>query len=763
MKELLEKYRNVTPDEFVSMLEENAYDGLDTELVRKSLRYAEKAHEGQKRKSGEPYITHPVGTALILMELRMDSASVAAALLHDVVEDTPVTLQDVEEEFGPEIARLVEGVTKISTLKFNNPNGRRKMSKPEQQVENLRKMLLAMTDDLRIILIKLADRLHNLSTLGALPEEKQKRIAKETLDIYTPLAHRLGIYKIKWPMEDLCLRYLNPNVYFELVRQISLKRKEREQLVTDISEEIRRLLERNGIEARIKGRPKSFYSIYRKALKRGYTPQQLDEIYDLIGLRVITASVKDCYSVLGILHDRWKPVVARFKDYIAVPKSNNYRSLHTTLFHDSGHLFEVQIRTEEMDEVAEWGVAAHWAYKEGKGRASREEIQKMGWLKQILEWHKDVSSSFDFIEGVKLDLLENQIFVFTPEGKIIELPAGSTPIDFAYAVHTEVGHMCVGAEVNGKIVPLTYELKTGQIVNILTSHHSKGPSRDWLNVVKTNRARQKIKARLREEQRNEDYARGREAIQAEIARRIKRLKESDVSVTSILKSDDFRETMRNYGFDSEDKLFVAIGRGDVSVTGFLNQLPVFQEDEHKNKPLVLPQREVASREASGNILVDGMRNVMVTLAKCCHPLPGDPIVGYTTRGRGVTVHRLCCPNLRNIKDLEQRKIPVMWDLKRSASEYFPVDIEVKVQDRPNMIHSITSVITAFKVNILSFNAITTIKNILGYMRLTLEVNSPAQLSKILAQIRQLPGVIDVYRTGEHHAGGNPDSSDYTQL
>ena len=628
-----ERFRAVTPEGFKTQLADADKD-LDKDIILQALDFAFHSHDGQMRQSGEAYIVHPIGVALILMSLGMDTASICAGLLHDVLEDTPVTEEELARKFGDTITQLVHGVTKIGKIKFS--------SKAEEQAENLRKMLLAMTDDVRVILIKLADRLHNMLTLGSVPPEKQKRKAQETLDVYVPLAHRLGIYKIKSEMEDLCLRYTKPNVYFKLVREVAQKRRSRQQFVDDLTKEITALLEDHLIDAVVNGRPKSLYSIFRKTIKQA---SETDDIYDKIGLRVITLTVADCYSVLGLLHEKWKPLQHRFKDYIAVPKPNQYRSLHTTLIHPSGQVFEVQIRTEEMDRISEEGIAAHWSYKEG-GQSAEVFRQKLVWLKQIIEWHKDVADSSEFIEGLKVDLFEHQVYVFTPEGKVLELPAGSTPIDFAYLIHTEVGHRCVGAQINGKMVPLTYQLQNGQIVKVLTNKTSKGPSRDWLDVVKSTRAKQKIKSWLKRENRDVDLAKGKDIVFTELSKHVKRLSDADVTVSSIMSSNDFIDAMSHYGFIKLDALYVAVGRNEFSITILINRLPIFQEQAEKdsmNKVLANVENATPRRPGTKGILVSGFGDMMVRFAKCCNPIFGD------------TICRLHYPGQRSICPL--RRLP----------------------------------------------------------------------------------------------------------
>jgi GTP pyrophosphokinase len=732
-----ERFKAVYPESFLEHIA-SADKDLDKDIIRKALEFADSSHNGQMRQSGEPYIVHPIGVALILMSLGMDTSSICAGLLHDVLEDTPVTVDELSKIFGETITRLVHGVTKIGKIKFS--------SKAEEQAENLRKMLLAMTDDVRVILIKLADRLHNMLTLGAVPPEKQKRKAQETLDVYVPLAHRLGIYKIKSEMEDLCLRYLEPNIYFKLVKEVAQKRLSRQQFVDELTVDISELLESNVIQAVVSGRPKTLYSIYKKTLKQS---SDTDDIYDKIGLRVITLTVADCYSVLGLLHERWKPLQHRFKDYIAVPKANQYRSLHTTLIHPSGQVFEVQIRTEEMDRISEEGIAAHWSYKEGGGQSAEVFRQKLVWLKQIIEWHKDVADSSEFIEGLKVDLFENQVYVFTPEGKVLELPAGASPIDFAYAIHTEVGHHCVGAQVNGKMVPLTYELQNGQIVKVLTNKTSKGPSRDWLDVVKCTSAKQKIKSWLKRENRDADLLKGKDLVLGELSKQVKLLPDTDVTVASIMNSADFVDAMSHYGFIKLDALYVSVGRNEFSILSLINRLPIFAENAEKvNVERVLAKAETLAPKRPGTkgILVSGMGDMMVRFAKCCTPIFGDKIMGYVTRGRGVSVHCADCPNLAQLILDEDRQVEVEWDEKTiGRKETFLVDIKVEVYDKPNVLLKVTNIISQFKLNIYSANAKTTNKTQNGYLKYNLDVSNNTQLTNLLNAIHDLPEVVTAYR------------------
>lgn len=713
---------------------------LDQAYILKALDFATKAHTGQKRVSGEPYISHPIEVATSLIEMGMDKSTVAAGLMHDVLEDTPVTAEELSTAFGTTTANLVQGVTKIGKIHFT--------SRAEAQVENLRKMLLAMTEDIRVIIIKLADRLHNLMTLKHLPPQKQQRIAQETLEIYAPLAHRLGIAKVQWDLEDLCLRYLHPEVYYDLVKKVEGKRAEREAFVAKLKSEILEVLTANGIEARVSGRPKSFYSIYKKTLKRD---KSMSDIYDLIGLRVITKSIPACYEVLGVVHETWKPLPNRFKDYIAVPKPNLYQSLHTTLIHPDGKVFEVQIRTEEMDRISETGIAAHWTYKDSGSAPKKEKVQeKLTWLRQILDWHKEIADSTEFVDGVKLDLFQNQAYVFTPNGRVVELPSGATPLDFAYAIHTDVGHTCVGAHVNGKIVPLSYELKNGQIVHVITNKNSKGPSRDWLDVVKSTRARNKIKQFLRTENREEFLSRGKEMVAEEIKKALRGNTDPNLTPQSVVKGEEFKQAVKAAGHLDMNSFYAAVGRNEANLQGFMKGLKFLQSEEDSAPPIPTtppPVTKTTPGNNAGNkgVLVAGMGDMLVRLSKCCNPVVGDPITGYITRGRGVSVHRSDCPNIEMLEVEKDRQVGVSWDSNGlDGKERFLVEIEARVHDRPNTLLKVTNVISNYKLNIHYANARVT-RTGQGILNFSVEITSTSQLNNLLDSIRNLPEVFSVYR------------------
>jgi len=601
-------------------------------IIGKAYDYAEKAHAGQLRNSGEPYITHPLAVALILTRLELDIPTLAAALLHDVVEDTKVTIIDIEKNFGPEIASLVDGVTKLSRIDFR--------SKEEQQAENLRKMFLAMGKDIRVILIKLADRLHNMRTLKHHPEHKQKAIAKETMEIYAPLANRLGIFTFKWELEDLSFRYLESEKYYSLTEKISMKRQEREAFIQEVIQVLNSHLSEVGIKADIQGRPKHFYSIYKKMVDK---EKDLNEIYDLIAVRVIVDTVKDCYGALGIIHTLWKPIPGRFKDFIAMPKPNMYQSLHTTVMGALGEPFEIQIRTVEMHRTAELGIAAHWKYKEGGRGGSKDFDKRLAWLRQILEWQTEVRDTKEFMETLKIDVFSDVVFVFTPKGDVIELPAGSVPIDFAYRIHSDVGHRCVGSKINGRIVPLDYVLKNGDIVEVLTSKQANGPSREWPKLVKATQAKTRIRRGYKEEKRDDNIIKGRELLDRE-------LKKQGLDPAEFFKAERLQETAKRYAMSHPDDLFASLGEGAISPIQVIAKVRDEIYKGKKQEEVSLSEYKLEGKQSSGygkssqGIRVKGVDDVMIRLSRCCNPLPGDEIVGYITRGRGVSIHRVDCPN-----------------------------------------------------------------------------------------------------------------------
>lgn len=698
----------------------------DLALVREAYSFAASAHEGQTRESGEAYIRHPLEVAAILAEMDLDVESIVAALLHDVVEDTSVTRDEVERRFGKEIANLVDGVTKLSRIPYQ--------SKELHQAESLRKMFLAMADDLRVILIKLADRLHNMRTLRHVDEERQKRIARETVEIYAPLAHRLGMSALKWELEDLALRYLEPEAYYLLVQKVAKKRKEREVYVAEIIDTLRDRLKAINIEAEVQGRPKHLYSIWNKMTAQA---KDFEEIFDLLAVRVIVDSVKDCYGVLGLVHTLWKPIPGRFKDYIAMPKSNMYQSLHTTVVGPRGDPMEIQIRTWDMHRTAEYGIAAHWRYKEGQ-KHSEDFEEKIAWLRQLLEWQRETKDVEDFMESLKIDLFEDEVFVFTPKGDVKTLPAGATPIDFAYSVHTDVGHRCIGAKVNGKIVPLTYQLKNGEFVEILTSKTGV-PKRDWLALVKTARARNKIRSFLKEQQRGESVVKGRDMLQKEAEKH-------GLEVPEVLKEARLSEVAKRFGFVGVEDLEAAVGFGKVTVGQVFTHL--LGEREWRARRKALREQFQRARQPAEKVLrqqgivVRGVDNLLVRMARCCNPVPGDRIVGYITRGRGVSVHRSDCPNVQNLVEEGTRAIEVAWDGQETGA--YPVEVEVEAIDRVNLLANIMTAVAETKTNIAAVNARTN-RDRKALIQLTVDIQNTGHLRQIMEVIGRVEGVLNVYR------------------
>lgn len=702
---------------------------VDINLIKKAYELAENAHKDQFRESGEPYLVHPVEVALIIIELGLDTDTICAALLHDVVEDTNYTYEDVKNMFNEQVAFLVEGVTKLGKIEYK--------SKEEQQAENIRKMLIAMANDVRVILIKLADRLHNMRTLKYVPPNKQKEKAQETLDVYAPLAHRLGISKIKWELEDLCLRYLKPEDYYDLVNKVQKKRVEREKELTEIISILQDKLSKSGIVADIEGRPKHFYSIYRKMV---YKNKTFDQIFDLLAVRVIVDTVRDCYAALGIVHTLWKPIPGRFKDYIAMPKPNMYQSLHTTVIGPAGQPFEIQIRTWEMHRTAEYGIAAHWKYKEG---ISEDEIgDRLKWLREIIEYQKQTTDAKEFMETVKIDLFSDEVFVFTPKGTVIDLPVDSTPIDFAYRIHTDVGNKCVGAKVNGKMVPLDYKLKTGDIVEIITSSTTKGPSRDWLNIAKSSQAKNKIKQYFKKIYKEENIEKGKELIEKELRRQ-------KISYSEAMKSENIELILKRFNYSQADDLYATIGSGALSASMVVGKLKeeIFKEEPKQQQPIIETKkdnRQEKRREHSKpGIEVKGEKDLLVRFAKCCNPVPGDEIVGFITKGRGVSVHRSDCTNFAHLAEVEpERVIDVKWTGEHTAS--FIADIQIEATDRTGLLADITSTIVNAKVAVKAINARTSKKNT-ATIQLSIEVANTDQLQKIMREFRKLQGVLDVYR------------------
>ncbi|MDI6600739.1 MAG: bifunctional (p)ppGpp synthetase/guanosine-3',5'-bis(diphosphate) 3'-pyrophosphohydrolase [Thermoanaerobacteraceae bacterium] len=717
----------------------------DIELIDKAYSYAMEKHAMQKRFSGEPYIVHPTAVAEILADLQMDTPTICAGLLHDVIEDTEVTYEKIKNDFGKEIADLVDGVTKLGKIDSGSKvddqdrkDNKDSSSKVEEQAENMRKMLLAMSKDIRVILIKLADRLHNMRTLKYIPPDKQREKAQETLEIYAPIAHRLGISKIQWELEDLSLRYLDPEGYYDLVEKIAKKRAQREEYIKNIIAELKAKLDEIGIKATIDGRPKHFYSIYKKMKEQD---KNFEQIFDLTAIRVIVDTVKDCYGVLGIVHTMWKPIPGRFKDYIAMPKPNMYQSLHTTLIGPGGETFEVQIRTWEMHRTAEYGIAAHWKYKEGKKNEDQFD-EKLSWLRQLLEWQGELKDAREFMETLKIDLFTDEVYVFTPKGDVINLPIGSTPIDFAYTIHTDIGHRCVGAKVNGKLVPLDYKLNNGDIVSIITSTNTeRGPSRDWLSVVKSSQAKNKIKQWFKKERREENIARGKEILEHEL-NRLRRPKY--ISTDEILE-----EAAKRIGIKSVEDLYAALGYGGLATSQVMPRIrEIYRERKELTKDIVEEARpETKSkkerREKTENgIRVPGVDNVLIRIAKCCSPVPGDEIIGYITKGRGVSVHRVDCPNVNGVNVDKSKLIAVDWGSK--VSEGYQADIQVYAVDRYGLPSEITGVLSDNKVPVKAVNAKTGRDN-RAVINMTVEINTKDELEKIMNRLKGLNGVRDVFR------------------
>lgn len=714
-------------------------NNIDTDIVKKAHDLACDAHKNQKRESGEPYITHPIDVAEILAEMGMDTSTIVAGLLHDVIEDTDYTYDDIKNIFNEEIAYLVQGVTKLGKIEYK--------TKEEQQADNVRKMLLAMAKDIRVIIIKLADRLHNLRTLKYMPKEKQKQKAKETLDIYAPLAHRLGISKIKWELEDLAFRYLHEEEYYDLVKQIAEKRVERETYISEIIEDLHNKLEESEIDSDIDGRPKHFYSIYKKMVNKN---KSIEQIFDLTAIRILVNTVKDCYGVLGIVHTIYKPIPGRFKDYIAMPKPNMYQSLHTTVIGPQGKTFEIQIRTFEMHKTAEYGIAAHWKYKEGDTQEDKEKSfeNKLAWLRDMLEWQKETSDAEEFIEGFKIDLFTDEIFVFTPKGVVINLPSKATPIDFAYRIHTDIGNRCVGAKVNGKIVPLDYSLKTGEIVEVLTSKNAKGPNMDWLSMAKSNQAKSKIRQWFKKIKKEENIDKGKEIFEKE-------LKKQGVIYSEIAKGEAYDKLVKRYNIHSMEDLYAAIGVGQISASSYISKLKEEnivekQSIETVNKSIddhiTKAEKSNNNRKSTSNdygVTVKGVNNLMVRFARCCNPVPGDEILGYITKGRGISVHRTDCSNLKALVDYDDGKVvEVSWGASKGTA--YVAEMQVRAEDRIGILSDIMTIITEAKLPLNALNAKSSKGNI-AVINIKVKIDSIEQLKELMRKIRRLKGVMDVYR------------------
>ena len=739
-----------TPADFTSP--EVLYQDLITEIkkyhpssdlsdIEKAYKVAYKAHEGQKRKSGEPYIIHPLCVAIILAELELDKESIIAGLLHDVVEDTVMTSEDVEKEFGSEVALLVDGVTKLTQLNYEH-------DKIEVQAENLRKMFLAMAKDIRVIMIKLADRLHNMRTMQYQSPAKQIEKSRETMEIYAPIAHRLGISKIKVELDDLSMKYLMPDVYNDLVEQVNLNRPGREAFIKSIIKEVGMHISNAGIEAEIDGRVKHFFSIYRKMVNQNKT---LDQIYDIFAVRIKVDTVKDCYAALGVIHEMYKPIPGRCKDYIALPKPNMYQSLHTTLIASNGQPFEVQIRTYEMHRTAEYGIAAHWKYKEGKSGAPSNEEAKLSWLRQMLEWQTEMSDNKEFLSSIKsdLNLFSDNIYCFTPTGDVKNLPAGSCPVDFAYSIHSAVGNKMVGARVNGKLVTIDYELKSGDRVEIITSQNSKGPSRDWLNIVKSTQARNKINQWFKQELKEDNILKGKELI-------TNYCKTKGIVLSDIMKPENQEKTLNKYGFKDWNSLLASVGHGGLKEGQVVNKL--VEENEKRKKAEVtdndvlegIVQQEAKNKDkykkTRGGIVVKGIHDVAVRFSKCCNPVPGDEIVGFVTRGRGVTIHRTDCVNVINFPENErERLIEAEWEQVDSSADKYSTEINIFAGNRTGLIVDISRIFTEANIDVKFMNSRVNKKGI-ATINLGFDIHGKDELNRLVEKLRNIEGVTDIART-----------------
>ncbi len=706
--------------------------GLDVKLLQKAFEFSYEAHKDQLRKSGDPYFEHPLEVARILVDLKMDVGTICGALLHDVAEDTGVTLEEVNEAFGPEITTLVDGVTKISELKFD--------SLEKLQAENFRKMIISMVKDIRVILIKFADRLHNMRTIEFLPERKRERIARETLEVYAALAHRLGIAKIKWELEDLAFKTLNPQAYEELAKKVNAKRDDRERYIKRISQPIQRELNRLQIEASISGRPKHLYSIYMKMQRRGLP---FEEIHDLLAVRIVVKKIEDCYYALGIVHSLFTPVSDSFNDYIATPKSNMYQSLHTTVIGPDGKMVEIQIRTEEMHRTAEEGIAAHWRYKEG--RVKEDEIDKhFVWLRRVLEWQQDAPDSAEFMENLKIDLFHDEVFVFTPRGDLFRLPAGSTPVDFAFAVHTDVGYHCLGAKVNSKIVPLNHRLRSGDTVEIITSQ-TQHPNQDWIKFVKTSKARSKIKHWIRDSMFEQSVKLGEEIAQREFKK------------YNIRKTDDeLIEIAQSYGLSDINQLYAAIGRGDLPIQGILQKIAPEKMEQLKDETFLKRFIRRAKGPEKG-VRVQGIENMLINFGRCCQPVPGDKIIGFITRGRGVIVHRTDCKNILNLLKDPERSIDVEWDVDKDKR--FLVRLYMVAHDRPYFLRDVTEAISSTNANIV--NVVLKTEEFMVHNNMLIEVRNLKHLTSIIQKIGKIKGIINVERLNGSETGFMPMGDDVT--
>ena len=719
------------------------HPSTDISMIEKAYKVASEAHEGQKRKSGEPYIIHPLCVAIILADLELDKETIVAGLLHDAVEDTWMTYEEVEKEFGSEVALLVDGVTKLGQLSYS-------ADKVEVQAENLRKMFLAMAKDIRVILIKLADRLHNMRTLQYMRPEKQQEKARETMDIYAPIAMRLGISKIKVELDDLSLKYLKPDVYYDLVHKVALRKSEREQFVGAIVKEVKKHMDDANIKAQVDGRVKHFFSIYKKMVNQDKT---IDQIYDLFAVRILVDTVKDCYAALGVIHEMYKPIPGRFKDYIAMPKPNMYQSLHTTLIGPNGQPFEIQIRTYEMHRTAEYGIAAHWKYKEssdGKAPVDKSEEEKLNWLRQILEWQRDMSDNKEFMSLLKndLDLFADSVYCFTPQGDVKTLPSGSTPVDFAYSVHSAVGNKMVGARVNGKLVPIEYEIKNGDRIEIITSQNSQGPSRDWLKLVKSTQAKNKINQWFKKELKEDNILKGKEML-AQYARA------KGFKIANYTKTQYLEAVLRKYGFRDWDSVLAAIGHGGLKEGQVFNKLVEAYDKENKKNLTDEQVLEAASEtqeklhiaKSKSGIVVKGIHDVAVRFSKCCNPIPGDEIVGFVTRGRGITIHRTDCVNVLNMSETDRtRLIEAEWQQPDTKEkEKYTAEIQVYANNRTGLLVDLSKIFTERKIDLRSINSRTS-KQEKATISMSFEIGSKEELRSLIEKIRQVESVIDVERT-----------------
>lgn len=720
------------------------HPSTDFSMIEKAYRIAYEAHKEQRRKSGEPYIIHPLCVSIILAELELDKETIVAGLLHDVIEDTVLTVEEVTKEFGAEVALLVDGVTKLTNLKY-------KEDKVEVQAENLRKMFLAMAKDIRVILVKLADRLHNMRTLKYMTEQKQKIIARETMDIYAPIAQRLGISKVKIELDDLSLKYLEPEVYKDLAAKIASKKSERQAFIDSIVDEVRTHIDESGIEAKVDGRIKHFFSIYKKMITQNKT---IEQIYDLFAVRIIVDTVKDCYAALGVIHEMYKPIPGRFKDYIAMPKANMYQSLHTTLIGPQGKPFEIQIRTYEMHRTAEYGIAAHWKYKEGiiDGKPQNTEEEKLTWLRQILEWQRDMSDNKEFLSLLKsdLDLFSDSVYCFTPTGDVKNLPNGSTPIDFAYSIHSAVGNKMVGARVNGKLVTIDYVIQNGDRIEVITSQNSKGPSRDWLNLVKSTQAKNKINQWFKTDSKEDNILHGKDMI-------VSYCKTKSIVLSDLLKPEYMSKVMIKYGYKEWDAIYAAVGRGALKEGQVVNKLVDLyrkaQKKEETDAEVLDNVSEVKAKQITSNrrksgIVVEGIHDVAVRFSKCCSPVPGDEIVGFVTRGRGVSIHRTDCINVMNLTEEDRlRLIDAEWNIAATATtnELYAAEIKIYANNRSGVLVDVSRVFTENKIDVTSMT-VRTSKQGTATISVGFDINGVDQLQTITAKLRNIESVLDIERT-----------------